>query len=1314
VRCLYCGKGIGPVRLLRDREFCSPEHRSEYREQFRQRVYELLAPEPPPAPVAGFLERRTPTWVPEIRAEIRELPRSAAGRLDPAFDLRAAGGNFGHGGWISLLSATAPGGGPAGQPAGFEARIRLSYPAFGHKWPQLPAALPGGAAVLEKPAGAPAPICPTGDPIRLGGLHALIEAAGLPGVEMLRAAGPQMAAPAAPVHSGPAPALPTPASARTEGTRSRRGTPAQPGIDALRTAAPRMAAAPALRANYTTRVTTADPVAEERPAAPRAEVCLPRTLAAGKPGLPATAQPVDAGPRAVHDAGVPLHLGKMRAAALAPVEPAPQTTLSHEGQIERPAGQAGPLAGTAQAARPAAPPPGVPRRHANLSPMPCPFAVPPFRGELRGPGADRPAATAPDIQAEPHAGAGPRPGAEAPIPASPSGKFDVPLGVECQPPAIASPAGPCQSLAALPQARPAALFRLPQALALCGPAFPMHPARARFNRLMRGDAGLLYDHTAAGESNVRSIWSRRAMPARAPKRYVIGALAASVLLAGFFISHTDFRVLGERVSWNRAALRQAIAQRAALTMLDDFHAGLNHWKGVEANSPKGWSYNSDGYMHPGRLALYRPSVPLSDYRLEFLAQIESRSVDWVVRAQDANNYYALKFTVVEPGPRPLVAMVRYPVVGGNQGDRVQTPLRLMIHANTPYRVTVDVKGNRFRTYIEGQEADFWTEDRLKTGGVGFFNEAGERARLYWVKVESHTDFLGRICALLSGRTGQGETNMETQAMDYRHSAAMPKDSAPLNGAAEMAQDMSQEAHISRILSRAASLHLETKREEAALELRRAIEGGLRHPALFFALGQLQYELQEYAAAAQSYGQAALMQPLHPTAQFNMGVCLGRLERWSEAADCFYRAVANDPARMESHLALGACLVHQGRDNEALDAYDRFLARYPDHEEAIFGKAVALQKRDRPTEAAELYRRILARNPRSEEALTNLVALFLASQDYEQVRKYGERLAEAHPRSEAAYEGLAAAAFAAGDYAAAAEYSRKLVELAPHVFENWFNLGVACHKAGDLRNASDAYARAAQAQPDSPQAHLNLGVSLHEQGDLKGAQAAYERALEIDPKLPGAHWNLGLVHEQLGEAETAERLFAEVPANSPDCENAMFRIGHLRLQRGDYPRSIKAFQACLEKRADWPEARLNLGIAHWRAGDKDAAHACFQELNASGTQSKEALRGLAALALEREEYDKAFEIYRGLIDAGDNSPELLYNAGLICQKQGKAQDAAVLYREALKVNPQFSEALLNLGHALMSLGDELEARSCWRKAVLAKPDLAQHYFEPAPA
>jgi hypothetical protein len=347
---------------------------------------------------------------------------------------------------------------------------------------------------------------------------------------------------------------------------------------------------------------------------------------------------------------------------------------------------------------------------------------------------------------------------------------------------------------------------------VCYPAFQVDPVKVHLEDLVRPERSAPYsrdiEDEAPPKTNLRVFKRPEATPSRKVKWQYAGMAAAALLLAGVLRPQVAPKNFGGFLPWHGTSIRQWMSQRATRDFADDFRAGLNQWKGVQAKWPKSWSYSTDGFIHPGQLALYRPSVPLSDYRFEFMAQVESKSVDWVVRAHDADNYYALKFTVLQPGPRPTVAMVRYPVIQGSKGARVLTPLRMMIHANTPYRVTVDVKGNQYRAYVEGQEADYWVEDRLKTGGVGFFSEAGERARVYWVKLESHGDILGRICGLLSGSSGAGSPDKQAQATDYRHAGALHMDAATGPGFAEMAADTAQEMRISRVLSQTASPRVE--------------------------------------------------------------------------------------------------------------------------------------------------------------------------------------------------------------------------------------------------------------------------------------------------------------------------------------------------------------------------------------------------------------------------------------------------------------------------------------------------------------------------
>ena len=95
-------------------------------------------------------------------------------------------------------------------------------------------------------------------------------------------------------------------------------------------------------------------------------------------------------------------------------------------------------------------------------------------------------------------------------------------------------------------------------------------------------------------------------------------------------------------------------------------------------------------------------------------------------------------------------MAHYAVTDGKRGHKVQTPLNVMIHNNQPYHVAVDVRGNRFSVFLEGEPVESWTDDTLAQGGVGFFSDAGDKARLYWMKLSHNQDWVGRFCALLAG------------------------------------------------------------------------------------------------------------------------------------------------------------------------------------------------------------------------------------------------------------------------------------------------------------------------------------------------------------------------------------------------------------------------------------------------------------------------------------------------------------------------------------------------------------------------------------
>lgn len=183
------------------------------------------------------------------------------------------------------------------------------------------------------------------------------------------------------------------------------------------------------------------------------------------------------------------------------------------------------------------------------------------------------------------------------------------------------------------------------------------------------------------------------------------------------------------------------------TLRENFRSGLDQWEGLKSAASE-WR-PAAGEIRPTSLRLWRPSTSLSNYELEFMGQIERKSMNWAFRAADLHNYYATKLVMTGPGPQPNAGLVRYVVLDGRPRERVELPLPLTLERGVDYRVRVSVHGNRFLTSVNGQVVSSWTDNLLSRGGVGFFSDAGESSLLKWVTVSERDSVLGRIASYFS-------------------------------------------------------------------------------------------------------------------------------------------------------------------------------------------------------------------------------------------------------------------------------------------------------------------------------------------------------------------------------------------------------------------------------------------------------------------------------------------------------------------------------------------------------------------------------------
>lgn len=196
-----------------------------------------------------------------------------------------------------------------------------------------------------------------------------------------------------------------------------------------------------------------------------------------------------------------------------------------------------------------------------------------------------------------------------------------------------------------------------------------------------------------------------------------------------------------------AMLRQRLGDRAQVDLFDDFHQGLDEWQGTRTGA-HAWSYDQNGFVRVGGLSLFVPSLRLTDYDMDELAQIDSRGIGLVFRALSPHSFQALNLVLSGSGPVRSLAVQSYEVIAGHATRPVIKKYPERFPADTLFRVHLEVRGDAYALYVQGRLVyDDWTDPGLPAGGVGLFCSPGERARVAWIRVSHNTDFLGRACSL---------------------------------------------------------------------------------------------------------------------------------------------------------------------------------------------------------------------------------------------------------------------------------------------------------------------------------------------------------------------------------------------------------------------------------------------------------------------------------------------------------------------------------------------------------------------------------------
>jgi hypothetical protein len=150
----------------------------------------------------------------------------------------------------------------------------------------------------------------------------------------------------------------------------------------------------------------------------------------------------------------------------------------------------------------------------------------------------------------------------------------------------------------------------------------------------------------------------------------------------------------------------------------------------------GWMRESSaptGAQQPRQLVLYRTSLGATDSRLEFTWKVSNRPLAWTFRAKDPDNYYAMAIKALRPGPTPALFVEHFTVYEGVESPHSSKVL-ILGESSSALQIRMDVSGATFKLYLEGNAADYWTDNRLGAGGLGFLEQRDQPAEVESVRM----------------------------------------------------------------------------------------------------------------------------------------------------------------------------------------------------------------------------------------------------------------------------------------------------------------------------------------------------------------------------------------------------------------------------------------------------------------------------------------------------------------------------------------------------------------------------------------------------
>lgn len=304
-------------------------------------------------------------------------------------------------------------------------------------------------------------------------------------------------------------------------------------------------------------------------------------------------------------------------------------------------------------------------------------------------------------------------------------------------------------------------------------------------------------------------------------------------------------------------------------------------------------------------------------------------------------------------------------------------------------------------------------------------------------------------------------------------------------------------------------------DDPLLAYRTMLEHGVRHPALYLNLAQLELNAGHLDRADDLLDQALLLQPESSVALALQGTVKRRKGEIEASLLCLRRALSLDPNQFGAWLVLSVVLHDASDYQEALIASSEALRLQPGSAAAHANHSMILLALGDVHEAERSARAAVAADPNLPEAHLNLGNALHAQEQWDAAIAAHREAIRLKPGFVPALSSLGNALKAADQLELAEQAFRKAISFDPSYFQAYSNLAITQRALGQLDAALSTCRVALEQSPNHADIHSNLGVILHERGEWADAEQALRQALKLSGNHAESHFSLASVLLQQG-------------------------------------------------------------------------------------------------------------------------------------------------------------------------------------------------------